>query len=64
MSNTINDLIQHILYGDIDEVPLRILDDDCPDDITYHQFDTEQQTRLAVAATIKKWFELTNIQDK
>lgn len=50
-------LIDHIIYGDIDEMPLSILGDECPIEFYYNKMDSEQQTRLACAATIKAFFE-------
>lgn len=56
-SDTLHTLVYSIIYGDMHEVPLKILGNDCPDYATYKQLDTEQKTRLAIAATVQKWFD-------
>jgi hypothetical protein len=48
-------LVNHLIYGDIEEMPLSILGDDCPDVEYYNTLDREQQTRLAAAATVLAW---------
>jgi len=45
------EIINLILYGDIHETPLKVLGDKCPNPLPY---DTEQITRLSIAATLKK----------
>lgn len=50
-------LIQHLLYGDVHEMPLSVLGDECPDAAAYNKMDEEQQLRLQIAATIKAWSE-------
>ncbi len=49
---TTNELIQHLLYGDIEEMPLSVLGDECPTSEEYNAMNAEQQTRLAAAATV------------
>ena len=56
----IEEAIPVVLYGDIDETPLDVIADHCvlddKDDIDYYwvsSLDDEQQTRLAVAATLR-----------
>jgi len=48
-------LVTHLLYGDIEEMPLAVLDVECPDTEKYDLLDTEQKTRLAAAATVQAW---------
>ena len=45
-------LVRHLIYGDIEEASLAILGEDCPSSDEYNAMDTEQQTRLAAAATV------------
>lgn len=49
----INQLVSHLIYGDIEEMPLSVLGDDCPDGDYYNTLDREQQIRLAAAATVQ-----------
>jgi hypothetical protein len=51
----ITQLVNHLIYGDIEEMPLSILGDNCPDPDYYNGLDREQQTRLAAAATVLAW---------
>ena len=51
----ISQLVSHLIYGDIEEMPLSILGDDCPDTNYYNTLDREQQVRLAAAATVLAW---------
>jgi hypothetical protein len=46
-------LVSHLIYGDIEEMPLSVLGDECPDAEYYNALDREQQIRLAAAATVK-----------
>jgi len=48
-------LVTHLLYGDIEEMPLAVLDVECPDREKYESLDTEQQIRFAAAATVQAW---------
>jgi hypothetical protein len=48
-------LVSHLIYGDIEEMPLSILGDNCPSAEYYNTLDREQQTRLAAAATVLAW---------
>ena len=54
-------LVEHLLFGDIDEMPLGILKiklsemGDCWTDPS--GLNEEQQTRLATAATVQAWIE-------
>ena len=49
---TLDNIVQHLIYGDIEEMPLSILGDDCPSAEQFAGLDQEQQTRLASAATV------------
>ena len=51
----ISQLVSHLIYGDIEEMPLSILGDDCPDTSYYNTLDRERQVRLAAAATVLAW---------
>jgi hypothetical protein len=48
-------LVIHLIYGDIDEMPLDILGGECPTQDEYQRLDTEQATRLQAAATVQAW---------
>lgn len=50
-------LVRHLIYGDIGEMPLNVLCDECPTQDDYHRLDVEQDTRLQAAATVQAWFE-------
>lgn len=52
-----SELISHLVYGDIDEVPLSILGDDSPGFEEYNKMDVEQRTRLAAASTVSAFFD-------
>jgi len=49
---TLDQLARHLIYGDIEEMTLSILGDDCPSDEQFAGMDQEQRTRLAAAATV------------
>ena len=51
----ISQLVSHLIYGDIEEMPLSILGDDYQDTNYYNTLDREQQVRLAAAATVLAW---------
>jgi hypothetical protein len=48
----LDQLVRHLIYGDIEEASLAILGEDCPSHEEYNALDVEQQTRLAAAATV------------
>jgi hypothetical protein len=51
-------IVKHLLYGDIDEMSLSVLNEECPTQESYNMSDTEQCVRLAAAAaTIQAWLE-------
>lgn len=57
-SEQADQLIHKILYGDIHEVPLSILEDVVNvSEESMETWDTEQLTRVSIAATLKKYFE-------
>jgi len=60
-----NNLIAKIIYGDIHKAPLSILGDLNPyqgqPNKNYAGMDTEQITRLSIAATLQEIFERENI---
>ena len=52
-------IVRHILYGDIYEMPLSILKSECPTDKQYdsRKGDLERETRLSAAATVQAWLK-------
>lgn len=50
-------LVRHLIYGDIGEMPLNVLGDECPTQEDYQRLETEQETRLQAAATVQAWLE-------
>ena len=50
-------LVMHLIYGDIEEMPLQILGDECPTNEAYNKMDAEQCIRVAAAATVQAWIE-------
>ena len=48
-------IVNHILYGDIHEMPLNVLGKECPR--TPLKLTIEQEVRLAMAATIQAWLK-------
>lgn len=55
--NKEEELLNHLIYGDIDEVDLSILGNDRPKGEKFLKLDDEQYTRLCAAATVKAYFE-------
>ncbi len=55
--NELHPIVLHLIYGDIDEMPLVVLGNECPSPSIFAQLDTEQRTRLAAAATVQAWIE-------
>lgn len=53
------ELIDHILNGDIEEIPLGILNEHCPTIQDFQHFDREQHVRYAAAAHVKQFFDNT-----
>ena len=54
---TVDELVKHLIYGDIDEMTFDILGEDCPDPKRIQRLNNEQHTRYACAATVKAWSE-------
>lgn len=48
-------IINHLIYGDIDEMPLDVLGDECPNSVDFGKMDMEQIIRLQSAATVLSW---------
>lgn len=57
IDDSIHPIVAILLYGDIDEVPLRVLKSHCPSFEKFKTMDDEQKTRLAAAAFIQQWFD-------
>jgi hypothetical protein len=57
MMKTPEQLIDHLLYGDVYEMRLDILGDEEPCYEDYQNIDNEQELRLCMAATVKAFFE-------
>lgn len=45
-----------LLYGDLNETPLKVLGEHCPSETKYNSFDEEQKLRLHAAATVQEYF--------
>lgn len=56
-ASSLEPIVAHLLYGDIDEMPLDVLGDECPTVEAYNKLDVEQSTRIAAAATVQAWIE-------
>jgi hypothetical protein len=53
-----SELVEKLIYGDIETASLETLGNDCPAHEAFQNLDDEQKTRLAAAATVKDF--LTN----
>lgn len=54
---TLHPIVLHLLYGDIDEMPLSFLGSECPTQDSFQKMDEEQRIRFQVAATIQAWMD-------
>lgn len=52
-----DELIRHLLFGDIDEAPLSAVSEELAESAASRQWDEEQRTRIAAAATVRLFFE-------
>lgn len=51
------DIVMHLIFGDIDEMTLAVLDQIAPTREELEGLDWEQHIRLRCAATVQAWIE-------
>lgn len=54
-TSPLHPLVEHLIYGDIGEMPLNILGEECPSQEDYQRLGVEEDTRLQAAATVQAW---------
>lgn len=57
MHAEIDEIVQRLIYGDIEDVSLAVLGEDCPSPERLAEMDDEQRLRLAAAATVRVWLD-------